>query len=118
MAFTYGEDLTDNSDFVRFHTHDTIESEHQLSDAIITSLLATQSSKERAVIAGLKYKLQNLIRPDVKAGWMSVTEHREAVQSMQDLINIKESELGLTGYTGTATYTYRVDSAADEEPYG
>jgi hypothetical protein len=51
MAFTYTEDLTNDRDFVRFYAGDTVEATSALSDAIIASLLATQPSREAAVVA-------------------------------------------------------------------
>ena len=117
MTYTYTEDLTVNRDFVRFHTHDTIESESELSDEIIASLLATESSKQRAVIAALRYKMQNLMRPDVEADEISIDQHAAAVQSYRDLIKEKELEFSLQRYVSSVTYTYRADSSATEEPY-
>lgn len=117
MAFTYTEDLTDDRDFVRFHTSDTIESESILSDAIITSLLAVNASKEEAVIAALRYKKQRMLRPDFRADWLSVTGHAAIAKLMDDEIRDKKAELGLSTYSATVTYTYRADSRADEEPY-
>jgi hypothetical protein len=117
MAFTYTEDLTVNSDFVRFHTGDTVESESILSDAIITSLLATETDKYHAVIAGLRYRRDRMLQPDFRADWLSETNHLEVAKMIDDIIRRKQQEFGLSQYTATVTYTYRADSSATEEPY-
>ena len=53
MTFTFGEDLTDAGDYVRFHTGDT-DSPGFMSDELITSLIAVEGTNNKAVIAGLK----------------------------------------------------------------
>ena len=65
----------------------------------------------------MRYKLQNLIRPDVRADWLDISAHADAVKAMRQLIRDKQSEFGIKAFTGTATYTYRADSNATEEPY-
>jgi hypothetical protein len=118
MAFTYTEDLTVDRDFVRFHTHDTIETESQLSDAIIASLITNEGSKQNAVIAGLRYKMQSLLVPDVQADEIEIDQNKAAADGYRQLIRDKQIEFGLgAGYTSTVTYTYRADSSATEEPY-
>ena len=67
MTFTYTEDLTIERDFVRFHTGDVVETESLLSDAIITSLVASTGSKEKAVIAAIQHKIARLSDPNFKA---------------------------------------------------
>jgi len=116
MAFTYGEDLTDNGDFVRFHTGDTVSDQSYLSDAIITSLLATESSKEYAVIAALKHIIARLSQPDFRADWLQVS-HAEARQGYENVLQQKRREFGIAKHVSSVTHVYRVDSDADEEPY-
>lgn len=117
MAFTYTEDLTVDADFVRFHTHDTVENESQLSDAIITSLLATETTKENAVIAGLTYKMHALLVPDIDADELTIQNNKEAADGYRKLIGDKKTEFGVPTYVATVTYTYRADSDATEEPF-
>ena len=117
MAFTYTEDLTVDADFVRFHTYDTIENEHQLSNAIITSLLATEPTKENAVIGGLTFKMQALLVPDIEADELSIEKNKEAADGYRRLISDKKTEFDIPTYVATVTYTYRADSNATEEPF-
>lgn len=72
MVFTYTEDLTVERDYVRFHTGDTIEARSFLSDAIITSLLATAESADHAVADALRYLLKMFSRPKIRADWSEV----------------------------------------------
>ncbi len=114
MAFTFGEDLTDDNDYVRFHCVDTL-SPGFMSDALITSLVAVESSTNTAVIAGIKYIIGRLSRPDFKADWMSVS-NANARKGYQSLLREKQREFGISALTATVTHTYRVDSDQDEEP--
>lgn len=119
MAFTYTEDLSVSADFVRFHSGDTVESEAVLSDAIITSLLATEADKYHAVISALQYMKRRLMRPDIKADWISLTGHAAAVKALDELIKDKQAEFGLSSYVATVTHSYRPSSGHTEEPdYG
>ena len=116
MAFTYTSDLTVDSDFVRFHTGDTDSDSSFLSDAIITSLLAVEASKEDAVIAALKYILTQLAKPNFRSDALQV-DYKTAYKSYEALLERKYKELGVAKYTASVTHAYRVDSLADEEPY-
>jgi hypothetical protein len=116
MTFTYTENLSFDPDFVRFHTGDTTETESLLSDAIISSLLDTETSKYTAVIAGLRYMKRQMMRPDFRADWLSVSDYSSVVAALDDLIKEKQSEFGLTSFTSTVTHVYRADSAHTQEP--
>jgi hypothetical protein len=115
MTFTFAEDLTISRDFVRFHSGDTIEAEAFMSDALITSLVTSAGSKERAVIQAIQYKIARLSDPNFKADWLQV-ENDTAVKSLQALLSLKRTELGIPRFEATITHVYRADSAATEEP--
>lgn len=115
MTFTYGEDLTDDADFVRFHTGDTESDGAFLSDEIITSLLATHDTKQDAVIAALKFIVTKLSKPDFKAGELEI---KYSTSYYKDLLKMKQDEFGLTDNTLTVStyYTWRPDSDQTEAP--
>lgn len=115
MAFTYAEDLSIERDYVRFHTGDTIEAESFLSDAVITSLITSEGSKQKAVIAAIQYMIARLSQPNFKADWLQV-DNRTAVQSLKDLMTLKRTELSVPRFEATVVHVYRADSAATEEP--
>lgn len=117
MTFTYGSDLTDDNDYVRFNVGDTVEAESILSDEIITSMIAVEGSKEAAVIAGLYYKATQLARPDFKADWLSVSKQKEVAEFILNvLIPEKRRELGVSKYAASAQTVYREDSLQTEAP--
>ena len=113
MTFSFGSDLTDDIDFVRFEIGDTTEGQNFLSDELITSLVATTGSTETAVIKGLKYIITQLSKPDFKADWLSVS-NAEARKGYQAMLTEKKQEYGLGGITAGVTYTYRVDSDMED----
>ena len=115
MAFTFGEDLTDANDYVRFHTTDTIDPGY-MSDALITSLIAVEGTNNKAVIAGLKFIIGQLSRPDFKADWLQVS-NKAAREGFVVLLREKRQEFGISARTATVTHVYRADSDQDEEPY-
>jgi hypothetical protein len=115
MSFTYSSDLTISRDFVRFHTGDTVETESFLSDEIITSLLATESSQQYAVIAALKYILARLSQPNFKADWLSI-DLKSARQGYEMILSEKRLEFGIAQLTGQVTHVYRSDSGLTEAP--
>lgn len=115
MSFTYTEDLTIERDFVRFHTGDVVEAESLLSDALITSLVATAGSKEKAVIAAIQHKIARLSDPNFKADWLEV-DNKSAVASLMALLALKRAELGVSRITGSVVHVYRADSAQTSEP--
>ena len=115
MTFTYGEDLTDDNDFVRFHTGDVVDGENYLSDAIITSLLATSSSKEAAVIAALRHIISRLSQPNFRADWLQI-DNASARVGYQTLLEEKKKEFGFNRVVAGVVNTYRADSAQTEEP--
>lgn len=114
MTFTFGEDLTDANDYVRFHTGDT-QTPGYMSDELITSLVAVESSNNAAVIAGITYIIGQLSRPDFKADWLSVS-NVEARKGYQALLLQKRREFGIAAVTASVTHVYRADSDADEAP--
>ena len=114
MTFTFTEDLTDAGDYVRFHTTDTITPGY-MSDALITSMIAVEGSNNSAVIAGLRYIIGQLARPDFTADWLSVS-NAAARQGFRELLNDKLTEFGVAKRTATSTHVYRADSDATEEP--
>jgi len=114
MTFSFGDDLTDDNDYVRFETSDTI-SPGFMSDELITSLIATQGSNNAAVIKGLRFIILQLSRPDFTADWLSVS-NAEAKKGYQDMLNDKLIEFGIAKRTATTTHTYRADSDLDAEP--
>lgn len=115
MAFTYGEDLTTDRDFVRFHTGDVLAATSLLSDALITSLVSVAGSKERAVIQAIQHKIAILSDPNFKADWLEI-DNASAVKSLQALLTLKRAELGIPRFSATVTHVYRADSGATEEP--
>ena len=117
MAFTFTENLTVAGDFVRFHCGDTV-SPGFMSDALITSLIAVEGTNNAAVIAGLKYIISQLSRPDFSADWLQVT-NTEARNGYILLLREKRNEFGISVMTASVTHVYRADSDATEEPtYG
>jgi hypothetical protein len=118
MAFTYTEDLTNNRDFVRFYTGDTTEAESFLSDGIITSLLATEASKQHAVLSAIRYIIRQLSKPDFKADWLQVS-YSDARKGYEAMLKQLQAEFGVTGTGGVGSSnvsTYRGDSATVSEP--
>lgn len=115
MAFTYTEDLSDDRDFVRFHSGDVVEDESFLSDAIITSLVTTTGGKEAAAIAAIRHIIARLSTPNFRADWLQV-DNESARKGYEALLKEKQKEFGLGGLVVTAIHTYRADSAQTEEP--
>jgi hypothetical protein len=115
MTFTYGEDLTDDADFVRFHTGDVVEGENFLSDGIITSLLATSASREAAVIASLRHIILRLSQPNFKADWLQV-DSATARTGYETALADKMKEFGFGKLAVVVRNTYRADSAQTTEP--
>ena len=109
MTFTYTETLTDDRDFVRFHTGDTVSDQSYLSDEIIASLITAQGSKEAAVIAGLRYITTRLSQPGFKADWLQV-DNKSAREGYMQMLREKEREFGLSRMTASTKTTYRADS--------
>lgn len=114
MTFTFGEDLTDSGDYVRFHTGDTV-SPGFMSDELITSLIAVEGTNNAAVIAGLKYIIAQLSRPNFTADWLSVS-NADARKGYQQMLDEKRREFGVSAITASTTHVYRADSDATEAP--
>lgn len=110
MTFTYTEDLSVPIDFVRFHSGDALESESVVSDELITSLIAVEGDQYLATIAVLRYMRRRLIRPDIKADWVSVTGHAAAVKALDELIKEKQGEFGVSTFSATVTHVRRPSS--------
>lgn len=115
MAFTYTEDLTVERDFVRFHTGDTVEDQSFLSDAIITSLLATEASKEAAVISAVRYIMTRLAQPNFTADWLTI-DNEAAREGYRLILREKEREFGLSSMVTSEKTAYREDSAQTSAP--
>ena len=119
MTFTYGGDLTDDVDFVRFKPGDTDSPRAYLTDEVIESLLATESSRQHAVLAAVGYIITQLSRPDFKADWLQVS-NASARGAYESLLKRLEREFGvkLSGASmrATAVNTYRGDSETVTEP--
>lgn len=119
MTFTFGSDLSDNLDFVRFKTGDTVQDESFLTDELITSLLAVSADRYEATIAAVRYIITQLARPDFKADWLEVKNSTARAGYVALLADLK-AEFGLDGVsgglTGKSVRTYRGDSATVQEP--
>jgi hypothetical protein len=115
MAFTYTEDLSIGRDFVRFHTGDVVSGESFLSDAVITSLIATTGSNEAAVIAAIRHIIARLSTPNFRADWLQI-DNEAARRGYEKFLAEKKKELGLGGLVSGVIHPYRADSAATEEP--
>ena len=113
MAFTYAGDLSIDRDFVRFHTGDTVEDRSFLTDAVISSLIIEEGSKQKAVIAGIEYIIMMLSTPDFKADWLSVS-NGEAIKSYERMLATKKQKFGVGGRVAGVVYTYRVDSNMED----
>lgn len=113
MTFTFAGDLSDDIDFVRFHTGDTVEDQSYMSDELITSLIEDEGTKQKAVIAGIEYIIQMLSKPDFKADWLSVS-NKDAREGYEKMLSTKKKKFGLGGITASAVYTYRVDSNMED----
>lgn len=117
--FTYAGDLTTDRDFVRFNTGDTNADTSFLSDEVIASLVATEGTKEKAVIAGLEYIITQLAKPDFRADWLSV-DHAAAREGYERLLEQKRKKFNLTvktKLTARAVSVYRVDSLQTDADY-
>lgn len=112
MTFTFTSDLTVANDYVRFHCGDTVEAEAFLSDEIITSLVATSSSNNAAVIAALRYILTQLSKPNFKADWLQV-DFKTAREGYQKTLNDKLKEFGMGRAAAAHIPVYRQDETED-----
>ena len=118
MTFTWLGTLATDLDKVRFHLGDTSSDGYWLPDETITALIASEGSVGGAVIAGLKYILTQLSRPDFRADWLQVS-NAEARKGYEGLLAEKRREFGVSAITAGSTHTYRADSLATREPdYG
>lgn len=115
MAFTYTEDLTVARDYVRFYTGDTVENESFLSDAIITSLVATSGSNNNAVRAGIQYIIRQLSKPNFTADWLTVS-YQEARKGYETMLAEWDSQTGYGVISTTVVTPYRQDSSSTAVP--
>ena len=115
MTFTYTEDLTVDSDFVRFHTGDINADRSLLSDALITSILAVTASKEAAVITALRHMIMVVAQPDFEADWLKVST-TDYVKALERRLKDKQGELSVGGVSVNVRHPYRKDSLQTEEP--
>lgn len=117
MAFTFGEDLTDDLDFVRFKTGDTTEAEAFMSDELITSMLTLYETKEAAAVAGARYILNKMAQPKFRADWLEV-DPTSAIAMRKKLLEdlIAEVDPASEAISIDSVSTYRADSAMTSEP--
>ncbi len=115
MTFTWLGTLATDLDKVRFHLGDTSSDGYWLPDETITALVASEGSVGGAVIAGLKYILTQLSRPDFRADWLQVS-NAEARKGYEMLLSEKRREFGVAAISATVTHMYRADSLATAEP--
>lgn len=115
MTFTWLGTLATDLDKVRFHLGDTSSDGYWLPDETITALVASEGSVGGAVIAGLKYILTQLSRPDFRADWLQVS-NAEARKGYEMLLSEKRREFGAAAISATVTHVYRADSLATAEP--
>ncbi len=113
MAFTYTGDLSTDINFVRFHTGDTTEDSAFLTDAVITSLVTDEGSKQKAVIAGIEYIITQLSKPDFRADWLQVS-NAEARKGYENMLSTKKKKFGVGGITASVVNTYRSDSYMED----
>ncbi len=114
MTYSFSADLTDAGDYVRFHTGDTV-SPGYMSDELITSMIAVEGSNNAAVIAGIRYIMSFLARPDFTADWLSVS-NAAARAGYKELLGEKQREFGIPALSISTVHVYRADSDADEAP--
>jgi hypothetical protein len=115
MTFTYTLPFNDISR-VRFHLADTTSSTAMFTDEEIQAVLDETNDYKLAVIQLLENRVALLLRePDFKADWLQVTTST-AITGLQTLVAKKRQEFGLNTVTGSAKFTYRVDSGQREEP--
>jgi hypothetical protein len=107
MGFTYTETLSVERDFVRFWTGDTVSGESFLSDEVIASLLESEGTKEKAVVAALRYIISQLSKPNFRADWLHV-DYRAAREGYEKMLREREAQFGLT-LTVYGVKTYRGD---------
>lgn len=116
MTFTYTEDLSVDRDYVRFYTGDVVSDESFLSDEIITSLLATYTDTNEAVLAAFDFIIRRLSQPNFTADWLRV-DFATAVASYRQQREQFAQDVG-AGVIGTSStvFSYRADSKTTEEP--
>lgn len=115
MTFTYALPFNDISR-VRFHVADTNSASAMFSDEEIQAVLDETGSYKLTVIHLLENRIALLLRePDFKADWLQVTTST-AIAGLQALVAKKRQEFGLNTVTGSAKFTYRVDSGQSAEP--
>jgi hypothetical protein len=86
-----------------------------MSDELIASMVAVEGSNNNAVIAGLKYIISQLSRPNFTADWLAV-DSDAARKGYQTLLDEKRREFGIASITASTVRAWRADSDAVEEP--
>lgn len=116
MSFSFTGDLTVDVDYVRFHIGDTTESEAFLSDELITSLVSVNGNdKDKAVIAGIRYIITQLSKPNFRADWLQV-DYEAARRGYENLLKRKQQELGVNPISASVGHTYRPDKPYADQP--
>lgn len=117
MTFTFGEDLSDDLDFVRFKTADTIQDQAYMSDELITSLLSEYSNKQAATVAAARYILTRMAQPKFKADWLEIDPGSSLTirrKLLEDLIS--ELDPSAESISVDTVNTYRADSGQTAAP--
>lgn len=117
MTFTYTPAAPDDTTWVRFHIHDTVESESYLSDEEIGMALSNYGSVAAASIACIKSIIATLSKPDFRADWLQVS-NAEARKGYETLLREKRAEFGIPAVSASGQSVYRADSLQTDVPEG
>ena len=116
MSFSFDPALADNTSLVRFHIGDTNEEGYYIDDETITYWVA-QDDVNSAVIACIKYIITQLSKPNFRLDWMAVSDMASAREGFEELLKLKQAELGEFDFypTSTISQPYRADSLQDSD---
>lgn len=117
MTFTYTPASPDDVTRVRFALGDTLEAQAIFSDEEISFTLSEAGSVGAAVVMCIRTIIAQLSEPDFQADWLRVSAS-EARKSWERMLSEKKREYGISTLSASGTFTYRVDSDAEEAPYG
>lgn len=114
MAFTYGYDLSDATNRVRFEIGDTDSDAHFLEDEEIAALLSLHDDDwQLAVLASIQTIIARLARPTFQADWLRV-DNKTAIEAYRRLLSDKRQEYGVDeggsiGLESSGVDVYRSD---------
>lgn len=111
MTYTFDPDLSDDVSLVRFHIGDNNSEGHYLEDETI-QYFVTSSDVGHAVVAGLKYIIQQLSMPGFSVGWMNVS-NADARAGYEKMLLMKAQEFGLSATGAMMGVSIRAPSRAD-----